>query len=271
MNIRPPGAAEPAGEPARSTSPWRAKNPVVSFRHAAEGIAHAFRTQRNMRFHVAAFSAIFLAGLMLRLPRLEMIALIFSCALVLMAEMINTAIEAAVDMITDRYHPGAKFVKDIAAGSVLVAAITAAVVGATIFLGALQLETTRGRMLHPSTVPQAVGAFLLLMVAVLVMKVLAGKGSLLRGGAVSGHSAAAFFLAAVVVVVVPHPVVAVLVFLLAGIVAQSRVEAGIHTLREVVIGAVAALAIAVAVLRGPVWLARWLPERTVPVAPPGAR
>ncbi|MFM7320443.1 MAG: diacylglycerol kinase family protein, partial [Armatimonadota bacterium] len=147
MNIRPGGAAEPAGDSARPTSPWRAKNPVVSLRHAAEGIAHAFRTQRNMRFHVAAFSAIFLAGLMLRLPRLEMIALIFACALVLMAEMVNTAIEAAVDMITDRYHPGAKFVKDIAAGAVLVAAITAAVVGATIFLGAMQLEVSRERML----------------------------------------------------------------------------------------------------------------------------
>ncbi|MFM7320258.1 MAG: diacylglycerol kinase, partial [Armatimonadota bacterium] len=158
--------------------------------------------------------------------------------------------------------PGAKFVKDIAAGAVLVAAITAAVVGATIFLGAMQLEVSRERMLHPSTVPQVVGAFLLLMVAVLVIKVLAGKGTLLQGGVVSGHSAAAFFLATVVVVLVPHPLVAALVFLLAGIVAQSRVEAGIHTLREVVIGAVAALAIAVAVLRGPVWLARLLPDAT---------
>ena len=69
------GPAPSTGKAARSKA-WRPKSVVVSFRHAAEGIAHAFRTQRNMRFHTAAFAAMFLAGMVLRLPRMEMIALV---------------------------------------------------------------------------------------------------------------------------------------------------------------------------------------------------
>jgi len=212
-----------------------------------------------MRFHTAAFAAMFLAGMVLRLPRMEMIALVLVCALVMMAEMFNTAIEAAVDMITDRYHPAAKFVKDIAAGAVLVSAITALVVGSIIFLGALDLEVSRLRMLHASNIPQFVGAFLLLMVLVMVLKVTAGKGTLLYGGAISGHSAVAFFLATSVVVVAPHLWVGVLAYALAAIVAQSRVEAKVHTLREVVVGALAGILVVVLLVRVPVWLARAIP------------
>lgn len=265
MSARRTGPTEANGDgPRPLASPWRAKNPLMSFRHAAEGIAHGYRTQRNMRFHTAAFAAMFLAGMVLRLPRMEMIALVFACAIVLMAEMFNTAMEAAVDMITDRYHPAAKFVKDIAAGAVLVSAITAAVVGSIIFLGALKLEVARTRMLQPVTVPQFVGAFLLLMVLVLVLKVSAGKGTLLQGGVISGHAATAFFVAAAMVFVVPHPIVAVMGFLLAALVAQSRVEAGIHSLREVVVGAVAAVAVALLVLRLPLWIAHVLPAPSPP-------
>lgn len=239
---------------------WRPKSVVVSFRHAAEGIAHAFRTQRNMRFHTAAFAAMFLAGMVLRLPRMEMIALVFVCALVLISELFNTAIEAAVDMITDRYHPAAKFVKDIAAGAVLVSAITAAVVGCIIFLGALDLEVSRQRMLYPSTIPQFVGAFLLLMVLVLVLKVTAGKGTLLYGGAISGHTAVAFFMATAVVVLAPHLWVGVLAYGIAALVGQTRVEAKAHTVREVVVGAIAGTVAVLLLLRVPIWVAHLLPK-----------
>ena len=108
-------------------SVWRPKHPRESFRHAVEGLGHAFRTQRNMRFHVAAFLVLFLGALILRIPRLEMIALVVCFSSVLFAEMMNTAIEATVDMITDRYHPAAKYVKDLAAGADLVTATAAAV------------------------------------------------------------------------------------------------------------------------------------------------
>ncbi|MBB6052729.1 diacylglycerol kinase [Armatimonas rosea] len=247
-----------------SHSTWRAKNPIVSFRHAVEGIAHAFRTQRNMRFHTIAFSLVFLAGLILRLPRVEMLALVFCAALVLITEMFNTAIEATVDMITQSYHPAAKFIKDIAAGAVLISAITAVLVGAVVFWGAVRPETLSLRLIQPPTVPVFMGAFVLLLLLVLVGKIAGRKGSLLQGGVISGHSAIAFYLAGVIVFLVPQPAVALLALGLAALVAQSRVEAKIHTLREVVAGAVIALALAALVLKVPQWLGAHLPSPWFP-------
>lgn len=247
-----------------SHSTWRAKNPIVSFRHAVEGIAHAFRTQRNMRFHTIAFSLVFLAGLILRLPRVEMLALVFCAALVLITEMFNTAIEATVDMITQSYHPAAKFIKDIAAGAVLISAITAVLVGAVVFWGAVRPETLSLRLIQPPTVPVFMGAFVLLLLLVLVGKIAGRKGSLLQGGVISGHAAIAFYLAGVIVFLVPQPAVALLALGLAALVAQSRVEAKIHTLREVVAGAVIALALAALVLKVPQWLGAHLPSPWFP-------
>lgn len=248
-----------------SNPAWRAKNPMVSFRHASEGIAHAFRTQRNMRFHTIAFSGVFLAGLILRLPRVEMLALVFCAALVLITEMLNTAIEATVDMITQSYHPTAKFIKDIAAGAVLISAVTAVLVGAVVFWGAIRPEEIRLRLVQPPTVPVFVGTGVLLLLIVLMGKIAGGKGSLLHGGVISGHSAIAFFLAGIILFLVPHPAVGALALLLATLVAQSRVETKVHTLREVIIGAVVALALAALVLKLPQWLVGHLPA---PPAPP---
>lgn len=242
-----------------SNSAWRAKNPMVSFRHASEGIAHAYRTQRNMRFHVIAFSLVFLAGMVLRLPRPEMLALVLCAALVMISEMLNTAIEATVDMITQSYHPTAKFIKDIAAGAVLISAVTAALVGAVVFWGAIQPNSIKPRLGQPPTMPVFAGALVLLLLIVLMGKVAGGKGTLLHGGVISGHSAIAFYIAAVILFLVPHPLVGILGLMLASLVAQSRVEAKIHTVREVIVGAVVALALAVVVLKVPEWLALHLP------------
>lgn len=250
-----------------SHSTWRTKNPLVSFRHAVEGIAHAFRTQRNMRFHILAFLMVFLAGLMLRLPRVEMLALVFCAALVMITEMFNTAIEATVDMITQSYHPAAKFIKDIAAGAVLISAITAALVGAVVFWGAVRPESLPIRLIQPPTVPVFAGAFVLLMLIVLLGKIAGRKGSLLQGGVISGHSAAAFYVAGVIIFLVQQPVVGLLALGLAALVAQSRVETKVHTVREVALGAVIALTLAALVLKVPEWLGFHLPASWFPATP----
>ena len=244
-----------------SHSTWRTKNPLVSFRHAVEGLAHAFRTQRNMRFHILTFLIVFLAGLILRLPRVEMLALVFCAALVIITEMFNTAIEATVDMITQSYNPAAKFIKDVAAGAVLISAITAVLVGGVVFWGAVRLDTLSIRLIQPPTVPVFLGAFVLLLLIVFLGKIAGRKGSLLQGGVISGHSAIAFYLAGVIVFLVPQPAVGLLALGLAALVAQSRVETKIHTLREVVAGAVIALALAALVLQVPQWLGFHLPQK----------
>ncbi len=129
-NVDPPSIGQDGKE-------WRPANVLHSFDHAVSGIRETFRAERNFRFHVVLSAFVLLAGLLLHLSPLRMVALLFAIGFVWAAELFNTAIEATVDLAAPMYHPLAKRAKDAAAGAVLVAAITAALIGATIFLPAL--------------------------------------------------------------------------------------------------------------------------------------
>src|SRR6185437_12162147 len=100
-----------------------------SFNHAFEGILYAAKTQQNMRAHLIIGLFVVLASLFLRLERYYVIALVFCIGLVLSLELLNTAVEAIVDLLTVTHHPLAKTAKDAAAGAVLVASIAAVVIG----------------------------------------------------------------------------------------------------------------------------------------------
>lgn len=107
----------------------------ASFRFAGEGLAFALRTQRNLRIHFAAAGAVLLLAAALPVSALEGLVLVGAVALVLVAELFNTALEAAVDLATDRFHPLAKVAKDVAAAAVLVASVGAAAAGVLVFAG----------------------------------------------------------------------------------------------------------------------------------------
>jgi diacylglycerol kinase (ATP) len=218
------------------------KNPMNGFKYAIEGVVHVFRTQRHMRFHFLTMVLVLVFSLVLRLRREEVIVLLFTISLVLAAEMFNTAIEAVVDLVTQTYHPLAKFAKDIAAGAVLIASINALAVAFLLFPGGSRLKfLSQDVGLHsPGWPTVAAVTFLLLGIMVLMWKVAGGKGKLLKGGVVSGHSAVGFFLATTIMFMSANKAVGILAFLLAVLVAQSRVEGGIHTLAEVVTGALLA-------------------------------
>ncbi|MDX1931974.1 MAG: diacylglycerol kinase [Capsulimonadales bacterium] len=242
-----------------TVSPWRPRNPFHSFRHAAEGVLHTFRTQRNMRFHIAICSLVLLSGLIFRLERLEMAALLVVCSLVIMAELFNTAVEVVVDMITESYHPGAKIAKDAAAGGVLVASLNSVMVGGVLFLWNGRIEQLRLRLQQPPSFYLFMTGFLLLMIVLMALKIRGEKGTLLQGGVVSGHTAVAFFLATSIIIVVGNVYASVLAILLALLVAQSRVEARIHTVREVVLGAALAIFLTVCAYQLPVWFGQLIP------------
>ena len=215
----------------------RPKNHLDSFRYAVEGIVHAFRTQKNMRFHFFTVVLVLSIGLLLRLGRVEMAILFIVVSGVLVAEMMNTAIESVVDMITQAYHPLAKLAKDIAAGAVLIASITAAVVGGILFFGSNRLATLHLRVEHdPQPMTVILTVCVLILIVVMISKVLGGRGSILSGGIVSGHSALSFFLASTLIYRAMDYFTGILALLLAFLVAQSRVEGKIHTVQEVVIG-----------------------------------
>jgi len=101
----------------------------VTFRYALEGFVHVLKTQPNAWVHSAFTLAVVLAGLWLGLSRVEWAILLATVAVVWVAEFINTAVEAAVDLATVETRPLAKIAKDAAAGGVLVAAIMAVGIG----------------------------------------------------------------------------------------------------------------------------------------------
>jgi diacylglycerol kinase len=106
---------------------------LKSFVYAGRGIAHGFRTQRNMRVELAVAGVVIAAGIVFRITAVEW-AVIFVCiGLVLAAELINTVTELAVDLLVQRYHPMAKLAKDAGAGAVLIAALASVAVGVAIF------------------------------------------------------------------------------------------------------------------------------------------
>lgn len=190
-----------------------------------------------MRFHFFTVVLVLLIGLLLRLSRVEMAILFIVVSGVLVTEMINTAIESVVDMVTQAYHPLAKLAKDIAAGAVLIASITAAIVGGLLFFGSNKLAQLHLQIKNdPQPVVVILTTCVLVLIVVLISKVKGGKGSILSGGIVSGHAAVAFFLASTLVYRAMDYFTGILALLLAFLVAQSRVEGKIHTLQEVVIG-----------------------------------
>lgn len=217
----------------------RLKNPLHGFKFAMEGVVHVYRTQRHMRFHFLTMVLVLLVSLLFGLRKEEVLVLLFTITLVLVAEMFNTAVEAVVDLVTQTYHPLAKFAKDIAAGAVLIAVINAFAVGFLLFFGGSKWENISSKIdiRTPEWPIIVLVAFLLVMIYTMIWKVGGGKGKFWKGGIVSGHTALGFFMAVTILFLSKNLPAAGVAFLMALLIAQSRVQAGIHTLREVVAGA----------------------------------
>lgn len=108
--------------------PMNVRKFLKSFVYAAAGVWHAFLTQRNMRVHCVAALLVLGLAVYLKIETTGLLFLIFSITLVIMAEMLNTAVEAVVDLCVQTYHPLARIAKNVAAGAVLVTALSSIVV-----------------------------------------------------------------------------------------------------------------------------------------------
>jgi diacylglycerol kinase len=120
-DLKPPTDASPP--PARRSGLPR------SFYYAFAGLGFLFRSQRNARIELAIGAAACALAAWLGISRAEWAVLIFTIALVLILEGLNTAVEAAIDLASPELHPLAKAAKDLAAGMVLIAAIASIIVG----------------------------------------------------------------------------------------------------------------------------------------------
>jgi len=216
---------------------------LESFNYAIEGIIHVLRTHRNMRFHFAAAVLVLVAAVWVGVDRIELAALLISIAFVLIAEMVNSALETAIDMATTTFDPLAKLAKDIAAGAVLIAAINAVAVGYLVFSHKLASKASTG-LDRLRDQPAEVTAIALIVVILIVIatKAYTGRGRPLRGGLPSGHAAIAFagWMAATYLISPgEHRFLAsVIMLIMALLVAQTRVEAGFHSTLEVAYGGI---------------------------------
>ncbi|CAA9464288.1 MAG: Diacylglycerol kinase [uncultured Rubrobacteraceae bacterium] len=213
-----------------------------SFEHAYRGVVSAVRTQRNMRFHVLAAVGVLVLSLLVGVSELELAVLVLTILLVFVTEMLNTAMEFVVDLVTTEYHPLAKLAKDVSAGAVLVSSVGAVLVGYLVLaddLGPLSMETLNGIRRWP-------GHLTLVSLGVVVLVVVLGKAltrspNSFYGGMPSGHAAVAFagWVAASFVAAGGRyaGLVSLISLLMALLVCQSRIESGIHSIFQVAVGA----------------------------------
>ena len=236
-------------------APRRPPTIVESFNFAIEGIIHVLRTQRNMRIHFAIAIGVLVAALAFDVSRLELIALLLAIAFVLIAEMVNTAIEAAVDVASTSFDPMAKLAKDIGAGAVLIAAVNAIGVGYLVFSGQVADESSRLLdRLSEAPAELTLVALVITTALVIAMKALSGRGSPLRGGWPSGHAAVAFAGWMAVTLVLDDTehrfLVSSLALIMALLVAQTRIEAGVHSTLEVASGGLLGALVTLVVFQG---------------------
>lgn len=215
------------------------KKTLESFNNAITGIIDTVRTERNMKIHLIAALCVLIVSFFFDISKYEFLILVVTITMVIAAELINTAIEAAIDMTTNYYHPLAKIAKNAAAGAVLVAAISSVLVGYVIFwdkLSSFSFDVIRKvKNSEPYTM---LIVLVIVCIATIIAKAIFGEGTPLKGGMPSGHSALGFSIATAISLITEEPICILLSFLLAFITAQSRVDSEVHSISEVIVGAI---------------------------------
>ncbi|MBN1141780.1 MAG: diacylglycerol kinase [Deltaproteobacteria bacterium] len=205
---------------------------------AIEGILWAARTQRNLRYHFLAAIAILIVAILFKVSAPELIFLAFAIIIVFFAELINTALEVLVDLVSPDYHPLARRAKDVAAGAVVVACVGAVVIG-YLALSRHLLVSLNGSVGELSRPP---GEFAFFSVLVVIFLVILAKGFFrrglpLRGGMPSGHAAVSFSIATSVILLHGGIILSSLCLLMAFLISQSRMLIKVHSFWEVAAGA----------------------------------
>ncbi|HUS80833.1 MAG TPA: diacylglycerol kinase [Armatimonadota bacterium] len=240
---------------------WRDRNRrsiADSFSNAFEGLYHVFNTQPHMRVHTIIIALVLLAAWGFGVSRVELLHLLLPMTLVIMAEVINTALEEIVDLEVEGYQEKARIVKDVAAAAVLVAAFYSMLAGVMIFASNENFRATL--TVHPrfparphlGALQIVLVGMLLLGVAIVWIKRATGGRYVLTGGFASGHTALGFLIAASIAMISGSAELSALALALALLLAQSRLQSDIHTLSEVGLGALVGIIVALIVFAWPV-------------------
>ncbi|MBI5440066.1 MAG: diacylglycerol kinase [Deltaproteobacteria bacterium] len=210
---------------------------LESLNCAVDGILHAVRTQRHLRWHLLAGLAVLVLAPGFAVSSSEFALLALAAGAVLIAELFNTAVEAGVDLVSPEFHPLAKAAKDVAAGAVLVAAFVAAAVGWVVLWPRVSPPASGALQALDRLQPVGIVSTLLsVLVLVILGKVLVGRGRACHGGFPSGHAAVSFAIATLLALHTRDATVAALSGLLALMVSHSRLLLRVHTRVEVAVG-----------------------------------
>jgi diacylglycerol kinase (ATP) len=238
--------------------PWKSRSTLDSFHNSFEGLYFVFKTQKSMRIQSIMVALVLLAAWGFGVSHIELVILLITMITVLVAEVFNTAVECVIDLKVEEYSEKAKVVKDVAAAGVLLCAIASLLIGIMIFannenfmaLFQLPPEFPSRPVLGPLQI--VLVGMLLLAVIIVWVKRATGWRSFLTGGFVSGHTALGFLIATSIVFVTQSPAVAALSLALALLLAQSRLQAEIHKLHEVALGALLGLLLALILFAWPI-------------------
>lgn len=208
-----------------------------SFNFAIDGLIYVLRTQRNMRIHFTVAAAVLALSLIVGVSGGEFIMLMLAITMVIGAELMNTAIEAVIDVTTTSFDPMAKVAKDVAASAVLICSLAAAIIGYLIFYPKLTgaslgtLNRVRQSPIHITVI-----AILLVIILVVAAKTWTRTGTWLRGGWPSGHAAIAGSLLTAIALLSADALLTTLALILALLVMQARMEAKFHSGLQVISG-----------------------------------
>lgn len=226
---------------------------ISSFNFAVQGIISAIKTERNMKFHYLAAVLVLIISLFMDFTRVEFMLLFFAITFVVACEMINTAIERTVDLVVQEFNPIAKYVKDVSAGAVLISSMNALVVAYLLFYdrisvsGDFILDKIQNSDEHLSFI-----AVILVLLFTIGGKYLWAKkngGTYFQGGAISGHSALAFCAATIISLIALNKLVTFAAYAIAFLVAESRVETGVHKISEAISGAILGILVAIIIFK----------------------
>ncbi len=215
---------------------------IEAWENAFKGIIYAVTTQGNIKKQLVIAVIVMIISLFFNLSRAEFLCLMFTVILIIVAEMINTAIETVVDLYTDLYHPKAKIAKDVGAGAVVIAAINAVIVAYFLFFDKITdigLSFIRNIIETPNHLA-FVGIFItIILIVALKAASTTNKHKLIKNNFMpSGQAGIAFAANTMIWITTDNIVILTLSLVMAILVAESRVEAKKRTVKEVIIGAI---------------------------------
>lgn len=223
------------------------KSFINAWENAFKGIIYAVTTQGNIQKQLVIAVIVMLLSLFFNLTRAEFLCLMFTVILIIVAEMLNTAIETVVDLYTDLYHPKAKIAKDVGAGAVVISAINALIVAYFLFFDKIaDIGLNFIKNIAESPVHLAfIGVFITIIIIVALKAAsTTNKHKLIKNNFMpSGQAGIAFAANTIIWISTDNIVILTLSLVMAILVSESRIETGKRTLKEVIIGGMAGTAV----------------------------